>query len=191
MTASAQHALRFAATRFCIASVLVYATVAFGEGWLYATLGFTGAYVLWTVMFILLGSFALAPLVPDQSFAKFTGVFTLAFLGYAIGWIVAYFVLRGSVGEWVGSFAGCLFMTAIFARAFGKLDATPQLFVYLFAANSVGYFLGSILNGMYERPLGMLLWGVAHGVFLGAGLGVVLDGLRGDAEDVKTEDVEM
>ncbi len=187
MTPSQRTAIRLGAIRFCIASLIVYATVAFGEGWLYATLGRAGAYALWTILFILLGSVALAPLAPSVSRPRFATIFTLAFLGYAIGWIVAYFVLRGSVGEWVGSFAGCLLIAVVFASAFGRLSSTPQLFVYLFAANSVGYFLGSILNSLFGGPVGMLSWGIAHGIFFGAGLGAVL----GEIEDVKKEDVEM
>jgi hypothetical protein len=193
-------AARFGAIRFSLASLCVYATVAFGEGWLYTTLGRGGAYMLWTVLFILLGSVALAPLAPDRTRIQFTTLFAGAFLAYAVGWIIAYFTLRGSVGEWIGSFAGCLLMAVVFAAAFRRMHLTQQLFVYLFAANSAGYFLGSILNGAFGGRPGMLLWGVAHGVFFGAGLGAAIwvGGGSGEVaddgehiENVKKEDVEM
>lgn len=167
--------VRTAALRFCAASLCVYATVAFAEGRLYETIGRGGAYTLWTILFILGGSFALAPLVTTITRARFITIYTLAFVAYAVGWIVAYFTLRGSVGEWVGSFAGCITMAAVFAFAFGRSSAIPTLFVYLFAANSAGYFLGSVLNSTVGGRPGMLLWGVAHGLFFGAGLGAVLE----------------
>jgi hypothetical protein len=44
----------------------------------------------------------------------------------------------------------------------------------LFVANSVGYFAGSALNNSIGGRPGMLLWGAAYGLCLGAGLGAVL-----------------
>ena len=40
---------------FGLASLLVFATVAFGERWMYTHLGLWGAYLAWTVLFIGLG----------------------------------------------------------------------------------------------------------------------------------------
>ena len=81
MTPSQRTAIRLGAIRFCIASLIVYATVAFGEGWLYATLGRAGAYALWTILFILLGSVALAPHAPSESSPRIATNFHLAFKG--------------------------------------------------------------------------------------------------------------
>ena len=176
-----------AAIRFCLASLCVYATVAFAEGWLYATIGKAGAYILWTTLFILLGSVALYPSARGISRPRFTVIFASAFLAYAVFWTFAYFTLRGSTGEWVGSFAGCLLMAFVFALGFNRVSSTPTLFVYLFAANSAGYFLGSILNSTLGGRPGMLMWGVGHGLLFGAGVGKVL----GEIDDVEREDVEI
>ena len=48
---------------FLLASLCVFATVAFAEGWMYRSLGLSGAYVVWTVLFIFLGGALLSPLV--------------------------------------------------------------------------------------------------------------------------------
>src|SRR5215510_14792545 len=73
---------------FCFASLCVFATVAFAEGWMYRNLGLTGAYIVWTVLFIFLGGALLSPLVigPGRLW-RFQLVFGTSFLLYAIGWV--------------------------------------------------------------------------------------------------------
>jgi positive regulator of sigma E activity len=44
----------------------------------------------------------------------------------------------------------------------------------LFIANSIGYFIGAMLNARVGGSTGMLLWGVVYGLCLGAGIGAVL-----------------
>ena len=170
------------AVGFGLASVCVFATVAFAERWMYTNLGLAGAYITWTVLFILLGGGALLPLAGSLRGPRFFGLFALAFLAYAAGWIGAYFTLRGALGEWVGSLAGCLLMALVFAWGFGALRSFPRLFAWLFVANSIGYFLGSALNNSIGGKPGMMLWGVAYGLFLGAGLGAVLSFAQGRAK---------
>ena len=46
---------------FCLVSLVVFATVAYGERWMYARLGVVGAYVAWTLAFVLLGGLRFAP----------------------------------------------------------------------------------------------------------------------------------
>ena len=71
---------------FCVVSLLVFATVAFGERWMYMRLGVLGAYVVWTLAFILLGGagsvlitivfalgFGAMPLIPKLSLLLFLG----------------------------------------------------------------------------------------------------------------------
>jgi hypothetical protein len=160
---------------FCLASLCVFATVAFGERWMYRTLGVTGAYLAWTALFILLGGAAFGSLVIGWwRLPKFYLLFAMAFFAYAISWMCAYFVLRGTAGEWIGSLAGSLLMAFVFALAFDALRSFFKLSALLFVTNSVGYFVGSALYESLTTRLGMLLWGVVYGLFFGAGIGAVL-----------------
>ncbi len=172
----AQSAL-FGALGFGLASLVVFATVAFGESWMYRQLGLAGAYVVWTALFVLLGGGALAPLAPATMAGRrprFLGLFALAFLAYAAGWVGAYFTLGGAVGEWVGSLAGSLLLAVVLAAGLGVSRLAPRLAVLLFAVNSAGYFLGSALYEAIGGRAGMMLWGVVYGLCLGAGLGAAL-----------------
>jgi hypothetical protein len=101
-------------------------------------------------------------------------LFGLAFFAYAAGWVIAYFALRTTVGEWLGSLAGSVLMAVVFAVGFGRLSSAPKLSAVLFVSNSLGYFLGSALNNSFGGRPGMLLWGVAYGLFFGAGIGAAL-----------------
>lgn len=160
---------------FGIVSLLVFATVAFGERWMYRNLSELGAYLAWTVLFIVSGGAVLGSLVTGRwRWPKFYLLYGLAFFVYAVGWVAAYFTLRGTAGEWAGSLAGSILMALVFAVGFNKVSATPKFSLILFVANSIGYFLGSALNNSFGGPTGMLLWGVAYGLFLGAGIGAVL-----------------
>jgi hypothetical protein len=101
-------------------------------------------------------------------------LYGLAFLLYAFGWVAAYSTLRGIAGEWVGSLSGSLLMALVLAIGFNRTRSTLRFAVLLFVANSLGYFLGSVLYGYLAGKAGMLLWGVVYGLFLGAGIGSVL-----------------
>ena len=163
------------AVGFGVVSLLVFATVAFGERWMYRNLTVLGAYLAWTVLFILLGGAVLGSLVVGRwRLPKFYLLYGLAFFVYAVGWVAAYFTLRGTAGEGVGSLAGSTLMALVFAAGFKKVSSTLKFTSILFVANSLGYFLGSALNNSIGGPTGMLLWGVAYGLFLGAGIGAVL-----------------
>jgi hypothetical protein len=170
-----KRALEIGAFGFCMVSLCVFATVAFGERWMYRTLGVLGAYVVWTVLFILLGGAVLGSLVVGRwRLPKFYLLYGVAFFAYAAGWVLAYFTLRGGTGEWVGSFAGSILMALVFAIGFGALRLTLRLAAIIFAGNSVGYFLGSAMNAYFGGSVGMLLWGAAYGLFLGGAIGAVL-----------------
>jgi hypothetical protein len=160
---------------FCLVSLCVFATVAFAERWMYMRLGLFGAYLVWTALFILLGGGVIGSLVVGRwRLPRFYLLFGAAFFAYAVGWVGAYFSLRGAVGEWVGSLAGSLLMGLVLAAGFGVVRSALKLSVTLFAANSVGYFLGSALNETVRGTAGMLLWGIMYGLCLGAGLGAAL-----------------
>ena len=161
---------------FGLVSLGVFATVAFAERWMYARLGLWGAYLAWTLLFIIPGGAVLnALVVGERRGIKFYLLFGVAFFAYAVGWVSAYFMLSGgAAGEWVGSLVGSVLMGLVFAAGFGVLRAAPVLCVILFVANSAGYFLGSALNDAIGGRAGMLLWGAAYGLCLGAGLGAVM-----------------
>jgi hypothetical protein len=165
----------FGAVGFGLVSLLVFATVAFGERWMYRNLGLTGAYVCWTLLFILAGGGALSRLVIGPGrLARFYLLFSVAFLAYALGWVAAYFTMPDNKGEWLGSLAGSVLMGVILAWAFGALQEALKIIAFLFVANSIGYFLGSFLNTELRGKTGMLAWGIAFGLGLGAGLGASL-----------------
>lgn len=160
---------------FSVVSLCVFATVAFGERWLYTQVGVLGAYLVWTVLFILLGGAVLGYLVVGRwRLPKFFLLYGIAFFAYAVGWVGAYFTLRGTAGEWVGSIAGSVLMTFVFAVGFGAMRSVMKLSAILFIANSLGYFAGSAVNDYVGGKSGMLLWGILYGLCLGAGIGAVL-----------------
>lgn len=168
-------ALGIGTVGFGLVSSGVFATVAFGERWMYTQLGLLGAYLVWTALFILAGGAVLGSLVTGRwRLPRFYLLFGGAFFAYAAAWMAAYFTLRGAAGEWLGSLAGSLALGAILAAGLGATRFAPLAAVIVFVANSLGYFVGSALNEAIGGRAGMLLWGVAYGLALGAGLGAVI-----------------
>jgi len=164
---------------FSLVSFSVFATVAYGERWMYTRLGVLGAYLVWTALFILLGgavfgSLVVGPVNRWGRLPRFYLLYGIAFFAYAVGWVGAYFTLGRTAGEWVGSVAGSVLMALVFAVGFGAIRSIMQLSVILFIANSLGYFAGSALNDYVGGQGGMLLWGIVYGLCLGAGIGAVL-----------------
>jgi hypothetical protein len=160
---------------FSIASLCVFATVAIAQDWMYRHLGLTAAYVVWIVLFIVLGGRALNLLVVDTPRrSRFYVMFGVAFFAYGISWMAAYFTFKNAVGEWLGSFVGSVCMALVFAAWFGVLRSAPLFGALLFIANSIGYFLGSLLFYSFSHDVGLLVWGPFYGFCLGAGLGAVL-----------------
>lgn len=160
---------------FALVSLCVFATVAFAERWMYRTFGEAGAYLVWTVLFILLGGAVFGSLVVVRwRLPRFYLLFGLAFFAYAVGWVIAYFTLRGTAGEVVGSVAGSILMAIVIARAFGSLRSVLKLSAVLFVSNFLGYFLGAAILDSLRSQMGMLLFGVVYGLLFGAGIGAVL-----------------
>jgi len=160
---------------FCLVSLCVFATVAFGERWLYQTLGLFGAYLAWIVLFIALGGAVFGSLVVVRwRLPRFYLLWTIAFFAYAAAWVVAYFILPRTAGELIGALAGSILMAVVFAAGFRALASTPKLSAVLFIANSFGYFLGAAIFTSQLNATGMLLFGVVYGLFFGAGIGAAL-----------------
>jgi hypothetical protein len=160
---------------FGLVSLCVFATVAFAETWMVRNLGLMGAYLAWTVLFIVLAGAVFGSLVVGRwRLPRFYLLFGLAFFAYAAAWVLAYFSLGRATGELLGSVAGSILMAIVFAAGFGALRAIGKLSAVLFGSNFIGYFLGSTLFFYLSPPSGMLLFGVVYGLCFGAGIGAAL-----------------
>jgi hypothetical protein len=160
---------------FAVVSLCVFATVAFAERWMYQNLGLSGSYLAWIVLFILLSGAVFGSLVTGRwRLPRFYLLFGLAFFAYAAAWMIAYFTLRSTAGEFAGSLVGSVLMAVVFAVGFGSLGSTLKLSAVLFVSNCLGYFLGAALFYSLSEPAGMLLFGVVYGLLFGAGIGASL-----------------
>lgn len=160
---------------FTAASLVVFGSWAFAGRWMYSSLGELGAYAVWALMFVVLAGVALSRLIPGRvSSARSCAVFAVAFLLYAAGWTVAWFLWRDKFGEWMGSLAGTLLMTGALLAGFSSWRVAVSVAVTLFVAHSLGYFAGAVLYETIGGRPGMLLWGLAYGLGFGAGIGRAL-----------------
>ena len=161
---------------FGLASLCVFATVAFAENWMLVNLGLYGSYITWTVLFIVLSGAVFGSLVVVDRCRppKFYLLWAAAFFAYAVVWTISYFGLHRTKGEFVGSLAGSILMALILAAGFRSLSSTVKLSALLFVSNFLGYFLGAALFDSLSEPTGMLLFGVVYGLFFGAGIGAAL-----------------
>jgi hypothetical protein len=162
------------AVRFGTVSVLVFATVAFGEAAMVRGLGLAGAYLLWTVLFLGGGSFWLHPLVPGVSRGYFARWFVMAFLAYALCWCAAWFALPNRYGEWLGAVIGSAGMAWLFRTGGLTNQRWAGLVLAVFIGNTIGYFSGDALHALWGRPWGMVAWGVTFGLGTGAAMGWAL-----------------
>lgn len=167
---------------FGLVSLCVFATVAFAERWIYQNLGLTGAYLMWTVLFILLSGAVFGSLVVGRwRLPKFYLLWAIAFFAYAAAWMIAYFTLGRTAGELVGSLVGSILMAVVLAMGFRSLRSIVKVSAILFVLNAIGYFLGAALFDSLSAPTGMLLFGVVYGLFFGAGIGAALHLIQREA----------
>jgi hypothetical protein len=160
---------------FCLVSLCVFATVAFGERWLYRNLGVLGSYLVWTVLFVVLSGALFGSLVRGHwRLPRFYLLWTIAFFAYAATWTIAYFTLRRTTGEIIGALLGSILMAVVLAAGFRALGSLVKLSAVLFVANALGYFLGAAIFTSLLNETGMLLFGVVYGLFFGAGIGAAL-----------------
>ena len=160
---------------FCLVSLCVFATVAYGEEWLYRNLGVLGSYVVWTVLFVVLSGALLGSLVRGRwRLPRFYLLWTIAFFAYAASWTAAYFTLRRTAGEFVGALVGSILMAVVLAAGFRALGSIVKLAGIIFVANAFGYFIGAAIFNSLVNETGMLLFGVVYGLFFGAGIGAAL-----------------
>ena len=164
---------------FSVVSTVVFATVAFGEGWLYGHLGVALTYAFWTLIFILGGGTVAARLNRGfRSIACSYATFALAFFLYAAGWMAAYFALKLGLRELFGVIAGTVLMSLTFAWAGAAKRDFAGIFLILLLTNTAGYFAGRCLWRAFGGHAGMIAWGVLFGLGLGFGLGYVFYACR-------------
>ena len=171
------------ATRFAAASTLVFSTVAFAERWMYANLTIAGAYVVWTLLFLIVAPLAFIQLLGESPQRRaFPVWFNIAFLAYCALWCAGWFVSPNTLGEVVGCVAGSLVMAGVLCgRGFVRKPFVTAGLV-LAVCNLVGYFVGGFLNARIGGPVGMLAWGMLFGAGTGAGIGSILASQTAEAQ---------
>lgn len=138
--------------------------------------GTVGLYTTTAFVYLGLGGLALSRLVAAPgAWKRFPPCFATVFLAYAVGWCVFWFGLRGKFqADLFGAAAGLAAMTWLLQRAFGRTTGFLPLFGVLLVLHSAGYYAGEQLYAAVRGTNGRLLWGAAHGLGFGAGLGYVL-----------------
>ncbi len=138
--------------------------------------GAAGLYATTALVYLGLGGFALSRLVAVRGAGlRFTLCFATVFLVYAVVWCAFWFGLRGKYqADLWGAMAGLAAMAWLLQRAFGQTRGFFGAFAVLFLLHSAGYYAGGYLHTVVPGAAGKLLWGAAHGLGFGAGLGYVL-----------------
>ena len=154
---------------FTVASLIVYGFWLAAGRTVQRTMGEAGFYTACAVLFVVLGAVLLKPLA-RLSFPRFAMVYGAAFLAYALCWCLAWFLVRGRPGEWLGAFAGSFAFCVVLAAAFRVWPSLLVSTLVLFAGHSAGYFLGGLA---YQRVsvLPQIAWGLFYGLGTGAGIG--------------------
>lgn len=165
----------YGAISMALVSTLAYSVWAFrlirGEPMMYAAVA---------LVYIILTGLALHRLIlAPRSRGAFALLFGAAFLAYAVIWSAFWFGLRGRhLADLWGAAAGLGALTLVLGNALGGAHLW-RAWLAAFALHSAGYYLGGVLYGSIAGPAGKLLWGTAHGLGFGAGLGFVLFHVQG------------
>lgn len=156
---------------FGVVSVIAYSIWAFrlirGQGPMYASIA---------LVYLLLSGWVLSRLtLGPKNQIRFTALFAVAFLGYAVLWCLFWFGLKGQHhGDLYGSALGLLLMAIILKRAFASHGNLLFVFGILFTFHTLGYYAGDDLYQIVGGSTGRLLWGACHGIGFGAGLGCLI-----------------
>ena len=149
--------------------------------------GEKGMYALIALVFLAGTGLALKGLLNgERRLARFYGMFLPAFFGYALLWSLAWFVIKGRPGEWIGALTGTLFFAFIAWRSLGRAPGFWLGALVLFVLHTLGYFiggkwmygiLGSGIEGWSKQSVAAIAklgWGFFHGIGFGAGIGFAL-----------------
>lgn len=164
-------AIAYGGASFGFVSVLAYSI------WAYRLVpGTAPMYASIAAIYLGLSGLALSRLVAAPgAWKKFSLLFAVVFLTYAVIWCAFWFGLKGKFqADLFGAAVALAAATWMLQRAFGRSDGFPRLFLVLFALHSAGYYLGGELYALVGGASGRLLWGAAHGLGFGAGLGYLL-----------------
>jgi hypothetical protein len=138
--------------------------------------GTAAMYTATAAVYVGLGGWALGRLVTAPgTAARVAGLFALGFVAYAAVWCLFWFGLRGKHhADLYGALFGLGAMTWLVRRAFGRQGGMLEAWAVLFACHTLGYTLGDDAYALVRGTTGRLLWGAAHGVGFGLGLGYLL-----------------
>ncbi|MBI4623432.1 MAG: hypothetical protein HY736_09485 [Verrucomicrobia bacterium] len=163
---------------------MLYGSVSFGAVsvlaysiWAYRLVPGTAAmYATIAAVYVGLSGLALSRLVlAPGAWKRFPLFFATVFIVYALCWCAFWFGLKGKFhADLFGAVAGLAVATWMLQGAFGQPRGYLRLFAVLLALHSAGYYLGGELYALVRGSTGRLLWGAAHGLGFGAGLGYVL-----------------
>ena len=165
------HSIAHGALSFGLVSVVAYSIWAYklipGQGPMFASIA---------VVYVGLTGLALSRLVLGAgAVGRFALLLAAAFAAYAVVWCAFWFGLNGKLhADFYGAALGLAVMTAMLRRAFGQGGNFLPMYGVLFTLYQLGYFLGDELHVLFPGAPGRLLWGAAHGLGFGAGLGYVL-----------------
>ena len=177
---------------FAAVSVGAFSLWAFGGRWFHSHGGDAAMYSAIAAAFLVLSGAILHTLIRgERPLARFYGAFVPAFLAYAVLWCVAWFVIKGPTGEWLGSLFGSFAFAAVVTKRLGGKSHICVTGLFVFIAHSVGYFMGGklmygilggafadCLQGWSKDQIGIVAklgWGLLYGLGFGAGIGIAFD----------------
>jgi hypothetical protein len=169
----------FGALSFGLVSVVAYSI------WAFRLIPGTAAmYSTTAAVYLVLAGLALSRLVrAPETRKRFPLVFAAGFLAYAICWCAFWFGLKGKYhADLWGAAAGLAAMTWVIQRAFGGSHRFLPGFAVLFTFHTLGYTFGDELYAAVPGTTGRLLWGAAHGIGFGAGLGYLVSSCQSGSE---------